>query len=217
MPSEKVEEYLEGIFKLECEEGNANVTRLAERMKVTPASASEMLKRLEKEKLVTHKGERGHVLTARGERMARTLVRRHRLSERFLTDVLGMGWDVAHEEACKFEHVLSPDVEKKLADILGNPSTCPHGFPIPDLDGKISQPEIRRLSSFCASERGVIAKVDEEEPELLQYLSSLGLIPNVRVEVKEIAPFNGPLLVKVGRSAQYALGQEVASKIWMKQ
>ncbi len=217
MPSEKVEEYLEGIFKLECDEGNANVTRLAERMKVTPASASEMLKRLEKEKLVTHRGERGHVLTARGERMARTLVRRHRLSERFLTDVLGMGWDVAHEEACKFEHVLSPDVEKKLADMLGNPSTCPHGFPIPDRDGKIAQPEMRRLSSFCASERGVIAKVDEEEPELLQYLSSLGLIPEARVEVKEIAPFNGPLLVKVGRSARYALGQEVASKIWMKQ
>jgi DtxR family Mn-dependent transcriptional regulator len=215
MPSEKVEEYLEGIFKLQCEEGHAGVSKLAERLKVKPASVSEMLKRLEKEKLVAHREKRGFHLTQRGERMARTLVRRHRLSERFLTDVLGMSWDVAHEEACKFEHVISPDVEQKLAEMMGNPSTCPHGFPIPDDHGKIDAPEMKRLSQFCAKEKGRIAKVDEEEPKLLQYLASLGLMPDVHLQVQEVAPFNGPLLVKVGK-AQYALGQEVAGKIWMK-
>ncbi|MHB8779838.1 MAG: metal-dependent transcriptional regulator [Candidatus Geothermincolia bacterium] len=216
MPSEKVEEYLEGIFKLQCEEGQANVSRLAERLGVKPASASEMLKRLEKEKLIAHGPKRGIGLTQRGERMARTLVRRHRLSERFLTDVLGMSWDVAHAEACKFEHVISPDVEKKLAEMMGNPTTCPHGFPIPDDKGKMETPSLKRLSDFCAREKGHIAKVDEEQPALLQYLSSLGLVPNVSLQVMEIAPFNGPLLVRVGK-AKYALGQEVAGKIWMKE
>jgi DtxR family Mn-dependent transcriptional regulator len=245
MPSEIVEEYLEAIFKLGSEGRDVGLSRLAEHLKVTPASVSETVRRMEAQGLVRYQGRgrgrgpaadsrsggghrhgrpsddepqslrKGVTLTAKGERLARTLVRRHRLSERFLTDMLGMDWEKAHQEACKLEHALSPETEGRLADLLGNPDTCPHGHPIPDADGRIRERKLKKLSECGEDERGCIDRVEEEEPQMLQYLSSLGLLPEVEVEVKEVAPFNGPLLVKAG-GAQYALGREVASKIWLR-
>lgn len=227
MLTEKMEEYLEALFKLGTEGSALTPTRLAEYMKVTPPTALDMLRRLEKEGYIRYAGpgagkgkgaglgkaKRNIVLTAKGERAARTLIRRHRLSERFLTDMLGLDWESAHREACRLEHVLSPEVEERLSEMLGNPETCPHGYPIPDENGYIAEEEIKPLCDFCPDEKGCIARVEEDEPELLQYLASLGVMPDVDIEVKEVAPFGGPLLVRIGDS-QYALGREVASKIW---
>ena len=229
MLTEKMEEYLEALFKLSREKETLTPTRLAEYLGVTSPTVLDMLHRMESEGLVrytdAHKTGRGRRegrarrsihLTAKGNRAATTLVRRHRLSERFLTDVLGLDWESAHREACKLEHVLSPEVEEKLAEMLGNPETCPHGYPIPDEDGNIKEDEeIKPLCDFGENEKGCIARVDENEPQLLQYLASLGLLPDVDIEVKEVAPFGGPLLVKIG-DTQYALGREVASKIYTK-
>jgi DtxR family Mn-dependent transcriptional regulator len=227
MLTEKMEEYLEALYKLSLEDENLSATRLSEHLNVTPPTVLDMLKRLEADGFVRYaesgrshgkgkaRGKRCISLTAKGQRAAKALVRRHRLSERFLTDVLGLDWESAHREACRFEHILSPEVEEKLAEVLGNPETCPHGYPIPDEKGNVKEPvqEIRQLCDFAANEKGCIARVEEEQPELLQYLASLGLLPDVDIEVKEVAPFGGPLLVKIG-DAQYALGREVASKIW---
>ncbi len=245
MITEKMEEYLEALFKLSCEEGALTPTRLAEYLGVTTPTVLDMLRRLEAEGYVRYAdaagtpargqgkgGAKGHgkgpgggpakgqgrarreiSLTPKGQRAARTLVRRHRLSERFLTDVLGLDWESAHREACRLEHVLSPEVEEKLAEMLGNPETCPHGYPIPDENGHIKEVEIKPLCDFRVDEKGCIARVEEEEPQLLQYLASLGLLPDTDIEVIDIAPFGGPLLVRVG-DTQYALGREVASKIW---
>jgi DtxR family Mn-dependent transcriptional regulator len=227
MLTEKMEEYLEALYKLGQEDEKLNPARLSEHLNVTAPTVLDMLKRLEADGFV-HYGEHGKSqgkgrararrsisLTAKGQRAAKALVRRHRLSERFLTDVLGLDWESAHREACRFEHVLSPEVEERLAEMLGNPETCPHGYPIPDEKGNIREPaqEVRQLCDFTANEKGCIARVEEEQPELLHYLASLGLLPEVDIEVKEVAPFGGPLLVKIG-DAQYALGREVASKIW---
>lgn len=228
MLTEKMEEYLEALFKLSCEEEAVTPTRLSEYLGVTPPTVLDMLRRMETDGFVRYAGpgkagargrgegraRRAITLTAKGQRAAKTLVRRHRLSERFLTDVLGLDWESAHREACKLEHVLSPEVEEKLAEMLGNPETCPHGYPIPDENGHIKdEEEIKPLCDFCADEKGCIDRVAEEEPQLLQYLASLGLMPDVDIEVKEVAPFGGPLLVKIG-DTQYALGREVASKIY---
>jgi len=231
MLTEKMEEYLEALFKLSCEEDELSPTRVAEYLGVTAPTVLDMLHRLESEGFIrysskgkgSHKGKsHGRIkktitLTHKGERAATTLVRRHRLSERFLTDVLGLDWESAHREACKLEHVISPEVEERLAEMLGNPDTCPHGHPIPDENGNIKEEteEIKPLCELSADDKVCIAMVDEEEPKLLQYLATLGLLPDVDVEVKEVAPFGGPLLVKVG-DTQYALGREVASKIWTK-
>jgi DtxR family Mn-dependent transcriptional regulator len=210
-----VEEYLEAIFKLQRSGEPLSSRRLAEELHVSAPSVSEMLGRLREQGLVRPSGEGGILLTAQGESEGARLVRRHRLSERFLVDYLDMPWDAVHEEACKFEHVLSPEVEARLAAQLGNPLTCPHGHAIPDEDGSLPPQDLRPLSGLEAGEAAVIGCVADEDAELLRYLASLGLLPDTRVSVDSIAPFGGPLLVRVG-AAQYALGREVAGKIMVK-
>ena len=208
-----VEEYLEAIYKLSQDDGPVIAARLAEYMEVSAPTVADMLRRLKDGGLASASRKKGVVLTPEGERIAEKLVRRHRLWERFLTDVLGFDWDQVHEEACKLEHAISDQVEEKLAHMLGDPDTCPHGHPIPGTKGARERMKADRLlSELCVGDEAIIERVVEEEPKLLQYLASLGLLPEAHVSVKEIAPFRGPLLVQVA-GAQYALGQEVASKI----
>jgi DtxR family Mn-dependent transcriptional regulator len=210
--TQSTEEYLEAIFKAQRGEEPVTVKHLADELGVSPPSVSEMLGRLRAADLVTAPGEGGIALTREGEVEGARLVRRHRLSERFLVDYLDMPWDAVHDEACKFEHVLSPEVEARLARQLGDPRTCPHGHAIPGEDGALAEEKLRPLAELLAGEEGVIGCIAEEDGELLRYLGSLGLLPDTPVEVESIAPFGGPLLVRVAGS-QYALGREVAGKI----
>jgi DtxR family Mn-dependent transcriptional regulator len=214
--TQSVEEYLEALFKLQRGPDTVTVTRLAAELGVAPPSVSEMLRRLRADGLVTEPAEgRGIALTAAGETEGAILVRRHRLSERFLVDYLDMPWDAVHEEACKLEHVLSPEVEARLAEQLGNPRTCPHGHTIPGEDGTLADDDLRPLSGLEPGDEAVIGCIAEEKSDLLRYLASLGLLPDTPVAVESVAPFNGPLLVRVGGS-QYALGREVTDKIMVR-
>jgi DtxR family Mn-dependent transcriptional regulator len=212
--SESREEYLEAIFKLTQSPQGATISGLAEELGLTAPSVSQMVARLSAEDLVHRDEAQRVVLTQEGRTAAARLVRRHRLSERFLTDYLELPWDQVHEEACKFEHVLSDEVEARLAAQLGNPQTCPHGRAIPSVDGELVCEEGRPLAELAAGEKSIISYVSDEKPELLRYLSSLGLLPEAVVSVEDVAPFGGPLLVRVGRS-RYALGREVACKIFV--
>jgi DtxR family Mn-dependent transcriptional regulator len=209
------DEYLEAIFKLERGTGPVTVKMLAAELGFTPPSVSEMLVRLRSHGLVEARGEGGIRLTPDGEREGASLVRRHRLSERFLVDYLGMSWDEVHDEACKLEHVLSPEVEARLAEQLGDPRTCPHGHAIPLEDGSLAEEPLRPLSELDVGQEAVIGCITEESGEFLRYLGSLGLLPDTPVEVESVAPFGGPLLVRVAGS-QYALGREVAGKIMVR-
>jgi len=213
--SESVEEYLEVMFKLSRAVGGITVGRLATELHVAPSSVSEMVGRLAALGLAERRADGGICLTAGGEREGAALVRRHRLSERLLADVLALPWDRVHDEACRFEHVLSPEVEALVVERLGNPATCPHGHAIPDELGAVVEAPARPLAELDAGERGVIARVDEGEPELLRYLASLGMFPEACVSVESVAPFGGPQLVRVG-DAQYALGREVAARVFVK-
>ena len=214
--TQSAEEYLEAIFKLQRGAEPATVKRLAAELGVAPPSVSEMLGRLRAAGLVEEPSDgRGIALTEAGNIEGATLVRRHRLSERFLVDYLDMPWDAVHEEACKLEHVLSSEVEARLAEQLGNPRTCPHGHAIPREDGSLAEEELRPLSGLEPGERAVIGCITEEKSDLLRYLASLGLLPDTPVAVESVAPFNGPLLVRVGGS-QYALGREVTDKIMVR-
>jgi DtxR family transcriptional regulator, Mn-dependent transcriptional regulator len=211
--TQHAEEYLEAIFKLQLGPDPVTVTRLAGELGVAPPSVSEMIGRLRAAGLVAQPGEdRSITLTDEGSAEGASLVRRHRLSERFLVDYLDMPWDAVHDEACKLEHVLSPEVEARLAEQLGNPLTCPHGHAIPAEDGSLPEQEMRPLSQLEPGDTAVIGCIAEEKSDLLRYLSSLGLLPDTPVAVESVAPFNGPLLVRVGGS-QYALGREVTDKI----
>lgn len=151
-------------------------------------------------------------LSDEGRRQAIGILRRHRLSERLLTDVLGLPWDRAHEEAMRLEHRISPDGESRLAALLDNPATCPHGGPIPAADGSTPDPGAGTLDRVAAGATVRIQQIADEAGEFLRYLASLGLLPDTELHVEEVAPFGGPLLVRVG-GARYALGRDVAARI----
>ena len=210
----RIEEYLESIYKLQQEQRPVSTSRLAEHLKIAAPSVSEMVKKLAGKGLVNHT-EKGVCLTCAGNSMAKKVVRRHRLSERLLTDLIGLKWDEVHDEACRLEHAISPEMEDRIAESLGNPKTCPHGNPIPDRDGMYIKENVKPLSELKAGEKGIIVSVFEEDPKMLQYLASLGLIPEVCVKVEEVAPFGGPLII-CATGSRYALGKDVASKIKVK-
>jgi len=202
MESPIVQEYLEAIFKLLEDAKGLGTTELGRELGVSPASASQMTDRLARKGLVEKSREKGIALTPKGREAA--------------LDVLGMDWKEVHEEACKLEHVISPEVETRMEAMLDNAGTCPHGHPIPDRLGHTAEQQMRKLSSLKRSQTGIIAKISEERRELLEYLATLGMMPECPVSVEQVAPFDGPLLIRV-KGASYALGREIAEKIWVRE
>jgi DtxR family Mn-dependent transcriptional regulator len=212
MASENIEEYLETIYKLEQDVSPVTTSALAEQLGISSASVSEMAGKLAEQGLVTREPYKGVALTAKGKHQALILIRRHRLWERFLTDMLGLSWDQVHEEACRLEHATSPLVEERLARLLGEPETCPHGHPMPTAKGEVAIEAGRPLAELMAGQRARVLRVPESDSALLQYLATLGLEPQATVQVEAVAPFQGPLTVRV-KKARHILGRELASRI----
>jgi len=213
--SKESEEYLEAIYRLEEKRGSAKTSELANQLKVALGSVTNTIERLERQRLVIHEPYRGVKLTKKGRKLALRVLRKHRLAERLLTDVLHLDWSKAHDAACQLEHGITDDIIKPLERTLGHPQTCPHGSPIPTRDGGIVEEKSKPLTTLTAGEGGTIMKITEEKRDMLQYLASLGLVPGTSVEIEEKAPFNGPIIVKA-RGASYALGHNVASVIWVR-
>ncbi len=153
-------------------------------------------------------------LTKSGRNKARALLRRHRLAERLFTDVLHFDWARAHEEADKLEHTLSTTAEAQLATTLGNPETCPHGNPIPSTEEQAIECRALPLTECASLTNVTIVRIGSETPAALQHLATLGLLPNVEISIENKAPFEGPVLIRVGR-AHYALGHNLAARIWV--
>jgi DtxR family Mn-dependent transcriptional regulator len=213
--SSEAEEYLEEIYRLERKIGFAKTMELARRLKVVPGSVTNTIEGLERRGLVIHEPYKGVKLTEKGRKLALNVLRRHRLAERLLTDILHLDWSEAHDAACKLEHAIAPDIIKPLEKTLGHPQTCPHGNPIPTKSGGIIEEESKLLTDLNLGEGGTVMKITEEKRDMLQYLAALGLMPGTFVEIEEKAPFNGPIIVRV-RGASYALGHNIASVIWVK-
>ncbi|MDD5593495.1 MAG: metal-dependent transcriptional regulator [Candidatus Margulisbacteria bacterium] len=209
------EDYLEIIFHLESEGKKAATNEIASHLKISSASVSEHLRKLAKEGLISYQPYKEIALTAKGKKIAVDVVRRHRLTERFLTDKLGIKWEEAHGEAHKLEHDISKVVGDKMYKMLGEPETCPHGNPVPDANGRIKEEPSQPLVDFDKDDKLRIVKITDEEPKLLCYLATLGLMPKTQIKVEQVAPFNGPIMVKVG-SAVYALGRKIAEAIWVR-
>jgi DtxR family Mn-dependent transcriptional regulator len=212
MVTETTEEYLEAIYKLREEGQPVALSTLAGCLKISPVSANEMVRKLVEQKLALYEPYKGVSLTPAGQTQALVVIRRHRLWERFLTDVLGLSWDQVHEEACRLEHVASPLVEERLAQLLGDPETCPHGHPLPTAEGEMTVEAGRPLAELMAGQRAKVLRVPEGDDALLRYLATLGLKPQATVQVETAAPFRGPLTVQVGE-ARHVLGRELASQI----
>jgi DtxR family transcriptional regulator, Mn-dependent transcriptional regulator len=208
-----VEEYLETIFALEEEGIPVIQARLAERLDKAAPSVSEMLDRLESDELIT-RSSRQISMTSKGTALAEGVVRKHRLAERLLVDVIGLDWDKAHIEAGRWEHVISDDVEERLVQLLGNPATCPHGNPIPGADSL--PPEQKSLGEAVPGERIRLERITESvehEPASLSYLGDHGLTPGTTAVIQSKAP-DGTLTLVVGE-ATIALGPAMTARMFV--
>jgi DtxR family Mn-dependent transcriptional regulator len=211
--SRGVEDYLKLVCQLGIGGKPVAVPALAAQLGVSPASANEMVRKLAERNLVTYEPYRGVSLTEEGQSQALSVIRRHRLWERFLVDVLSMPWELVHEEACHLEHVTSPLLEEKLAQFLDNPEHCPHGYPVSAGECEYcAEGRSLSLAQLEPGQRAVVHHVPEQDAELLRYIGELGLRPQAVIEVERIAPFEGPLTIRIG-GTQEVIGQYVASLI----
>ena len=208
------EMYLKTIYNLELRNGAARTGDIAKVLGITPGSVTNTLEVLESKGLVAREPYKGVKLTGEGLKLALSVFRRHRLAERLLTEVLKLDWVESHEEACKLEHAISPNLANSMEKALNNPHTCPHGNPIPSETGSMHTLKDQPLSELDNGESATVSRIPDENAELLRYLSTLRMLPGVKVEVEEKAPFKGPILVKVG-SSSYPLSLDVASGIYV--
>jgi DtxR family Mn-dependent transcriptional regulator len=211
-PSEAIEDYAKAIYALQrrVAGGGVSTNDLAERLGVTPASVSAMLKKLAERGLVVHERYRGVGLTPDGERVALEVLRHHRLLELYLAEHLGVPWDRVHEEAEALEHVISEDLEARIAAKLGHPTHDPHGDPIPSADLVMVEGETRSLAELAAGDRGRFVRISDSDSEMLRYLDERGVRLGDELEVVERQPFGGPLTVRFG-AVEHVLGGGLAA------
>lgn len=205
------EEYCEAIFELREDDVSVIQARIAERLEVSRPAVSEMIRRLEVEGLVSV--DKGRIdLTGNGRELAEQVVRRHRLAERLLTDVLGLSWAEAHAEAGKWEHVISERVEGAMMRLLGEPTTCPHGNPIPG--SAYEAPDARALASVAIGGDFTVSRIPEElefAPGMLDFLEGSSLRPGISGVVAGASP-DGTLTIEIG-GAHVGVGSFAAERI----
>ena len=209
-------ETLKAIYRLTVGHGaapDAHTGALAEALRVSPATVTATVKRLADRSLADHKPYRGVELTVEGRRAAVAAIRRHRIVERFLSDMLGYPWNEADRFATSFEHELPQEVEERLYVALDRPTSCPHGFPIPDPEmGHI--PELPPLYALEPGDVAVVAVPGSTDPDVVAFLDTLGLRPGVCIEVREKHPFDGPLVLLVDGHRR-TVGDKVARQIYV--
>ena len=210
-PTEAVENYAKAIFALQrrVAGGPVSTNAIAERLSVTPASASAMVKRLAELGLAVHVPYRGVALSEAGQRLALEVLRHHRLLELYLAEHLDVPWDRVHEEAEALEHVLSEDLEQRIAAKLGHPTHDPHGDPIPSADLTLDEDETRALDALEVGAAGRFVRISDSDPAMLRYLEERGIRLGDRLKVVGHEPFGGPITVRIGR-AEHPLGITLA-------
>jgi DtxR family Mn-dependent transcriptional regulator len=214
---ESAEMYLKTIAELADMREFVPITSIAERLGISTVSASEMIRRLQDHGLLRHTPYKGVQLTKHGTNKANLVIRNHRLWEIFLVDKLGIAWEKAHEHACRLEHAVNDEVIDALDRYLEHPESCPHGNPIPDPKGKMPRVAGTRLIDFDVSESGIILRIlpNDDYDVLCSYLAVHDIKPGGKITVVEIAPFDGPISVRLG-SQVHALGRNIAQQIVLK-
>ena len=208
--SEAIEDYAKAIYALGRRgDGTATTNALADRLGVSAGSVSAMIKKLAERGLAEHEPYHGVHLTAEGERVALEVLRHHRLLELYLAEHLGVPWDRVHEEAEALEHVISEDLEARIAAKLGHPTHDPHGDPIPDADLVIDEGQTRSLADMRVGDRGRFVRVSDADPEMLRYLDARGIALADEFEVIDRQPFDGPLTLRFG-TREHVLGGGLA-------
>ncbi len=211
--SAEAEEYIEAIFKIQRRNGMAKTKELAQTMHIVPGSITNTIEHLESHGLVTHLPYRGVKLTRRGEKIAVDIIRKHRLAERLLTDLLKAEWSTVHEDACKLEHALTPNMVSLLEERLGYPKICPHGNPIPNENGQIEERECIALVEADIGKNYIVDRIVDEEHTNLQVLSEKGIKPSVSLQVAKLTAGKFVLFVE-GKNQE--LDREHAANVLVK-
>lgn len=214
MASEQIENYIKNIYKLSSNEGKVTTSSLSEKLQISPASVSEMIKKLAEEGTLTHTPYKGVELTEEGKLLALRIIRKHRLWEMFLVEVLHFGWDEIDDEAERFEHIMSDKMEEKIDHALGHPSIDPHGDPIPTRDGEIHCSMSYPLSEAKEGLMVRILRVSDSNSEMLQYVSSIGISLNKEIFVKQKMNFDGSMLIKIN-SKEIIISSTIVSSIFV--
>jgi len=213
-----VEDYLKAIYDLELVGTPASTNDIADRLAISPASVSGMVRRLADQGLITHEPYRGVRLTHDGRRAALRTLRRHRILECYLTAVLGYPWDRVHAEAERLEHAASEELVERMAAALGDPTQDPHGAPIPTRDGRVEESALRTLAEAASGEQVRVRRVHDKDAERLRYLAELGIRPGAVVRILDKAPFDGPITLWVdeaGGGAARAVGVGLAAQVYV--
>ena len=210
--TDAIQDYVKEIYKLQAAGTRVTTSALAGRLGVSPPSATAMVKKLASLGLVEYERYRGARLTRKGEKVALEVIRHHRLLEQYLSQTLGLPIDALHDEADRLEHALSEELEAHIDRTLGFPTHDPHGDPIPGPDLKLVLSQAMPLSALEPGAKATVSRVPDGDGELLRYLSDLKLTPGRRIEVREAAPFEGPLTVRVA-GADHAISRELAARI----
>lgn len=214
MPSEQVENYLKNIYKLQETEGKVTTSLLSDKLQISPASVSEMVKKLADAGNVKYAPYRGVELTEQGRKKALRIIRRHRLWELFLAEVLKYAWDEIDEEAERLEHITSEKLEQRLDAALGYPTKDPHGDAIPTSDGRVVGLRRTCLADVKPGKSVLVARVSDESPEILQYASKLGIALKKKIKVKEKIKFDGSLRVEISGKEQF-ISAKLAQNIFV--
>ena len=213
-PSAAMREYLAEIYRLQEDTPTVSTTSLADRLNVSPPAIPRMLKRLQSAGFVKHVPYQGVELTPRGREEALREIRRHRILEVFLVNVMGFTWDEAHEHADGLGAGLNDRLTDRMAEMTGFPQRCPHGEPIPDRDGRLPDVADVCIVNLGVGHQGLVSRVRTHQPEKLQYLASLGLTPGTTFEILGRAPFNGPMRLRIGRE-EVVVGYELMRSLWV--
>jgi DtxR family transcriptional regulator, Mn-dependent transcriptional regulator len=207
-----VEDYLKAIYRLSPQGRTASTSEIAQRLELSPASVSGMVKRLSEHGLLEHVPYKGVQLTADGRRAALRMLRRHRLIEAYLVAFLGYSWDTVHDEAERLEHAVSDTLVERMAAVLGNPTVDPHGDPIPTPEGDIHEPVGIPLSEVPVGTSVEVRQVEEGQPDRLRYIASVGLRPGVHLTVVDRQPFQGPITIEVAGQT-HVIGNELGQVV----
>jgi DtxR family Mn-dependent transcriptional regulator len=203
MATRNIEDYLKHIYKLQTKDRRVTTSSLAGQLSIAPASVTDMIKKLSEQGLLRHTPYHGVELTEKGKKHALRIVRRHRLWEALLVELLGFPWDEIDREAERLEHSTSDELERKIDEVLGHPKTDPHGDPIPTEEGELKESSSTLLADVEPGQSCRITRVSDTNPEVLRYATRLGLLLKKKITVKERVKFDGSLRVVIGSKECY--------------
>ncbi len=214
MTNSSTEDYIKSIYRLEREDDTVLTTSLAKHLGVGAGSVTDMIKKLSDRQLLHYEPYQGVKLTEEGKRLALKMVRRHRLWEMFLVTFLNYTWDEVHDEAERLEHVTSDELENRLDKALGFPKVDPHGDPIPTADGELNEISYTTLSDCNVDDEGIIVRVSDDSPEVLQLLTKLGLELNTKIQLIHKVKFDGSVIIKM-KNREIPLSPVMARSIFI--